>query len=172
MSSVLQAGPCVRSNQLDYDEEVLYKVSELCSDSGLNAPVPRLNRTSLSICKLGGKPENTGLLKTQLYELWLRSVQSTQWLYDYVRQGPSKRPFCLTVSFTHPHDPYAITEDLWDLYQDTEIPMPKIDILQQDQDEHSKRILRSIDLWGQDLAPEAVRRARRAYFGACTYVDV
>ena len=27
MSSVLQAGPCVRSNQLDFDEEVMYKVS-------------------------------------------------------------------------------------------------------------------------------------------------
>ena len=26
MASVLQAGPCVRSNQLDYDEEVMYKV--------------------------------------------------------------------------------------------------------------------------------------------------
>jgi hypothetical protein len=26
MSSVLQAGPCVRSNQLDYDEDVIYKV--------------------------------------------------------------------------------------------------------------------------------------------------
>jgi arylsulfatase A-like enzyme len=29
MSSVLQAGPCVRSNQLDYDEEVMYKVSQI-----------------------------------------------------------------------------------------------------------------------------------------------
>jgi hypothetical protein len=28
MSSVMQAGPCVRSNQLDYDEDVMYKVSE------------------------------------------------------------------------------------------------------------------------------------------------
>lgn len=27
MSSVMQAGPCVRSNQLDFDEEVIYKVS-------------------------------------------------------------------------------------------------------------------------------------------------
>lgn len=26
MSSVLQAGPCVRSNQIDFDEEVMYKV--------------------------------------------------------------------------------------------------------------------------------------------------
>lgn len=29
MSSVLQAGPCVRSNQMDYDEEVMYKVGTL-----------------------------------------------------------------------------------------------------------------------------------------------
>ena len=28
MSSVMQAGPCVRSNQLDYDEDVMYKVSK------------------------------------------------------------------------------------------------------------------------------------------------
>jgi hypothetical protein len=27
MSSVMQAGPCVRSNQLDYDEDVMFKVS-------------------------------------------------------------------------------------------------------------------------------------------------
>jgi hypothetical protein len=26
MSSVMQAGPCVRSNQLDYDEDVMFKV--------------------------------------------------------------------------------------------------------------------------------------------------
>jgi hypothetical protein len=34
MSSVMQAGPCVRSNQLDYDEDVMYKVSK----SGANSP--------------------------------------------------------------------------------------------------------------------------------------
>lgn len=28
MSSVLQAGPTVRTNQLDYDEEVMFKVSK------------------------------------------------------------------------------------------------------------------------------------------------
>jgi choline-sulfatase len=32
MSSVMQAGPCVRSNQLDYDEDVMYKVSEPAHD--------------------------------------------------------------------------------------------------------------------------------------------
>ncbi len=47
-SSILQAGVCVRSNQLDYDEEVMYR--------------------------------------------------STQFMYDYVREGQGARPFCLTVS--------------------------------------------------------------------------
>lgn len=31
MSSVMQAGPCVRSNQLDYDEDVMFKVCSLPS---------------------------------------------------------------------------------------------------------------------------------------------
>ncbi|KAF2087141.1 choline-sulfatase [Saccharata proteae CBS 121410] len=121
MSSVLQAGPCVRSNQLDYDEEVMYK--------------------------------------------------STQYLYDHVRKGDKQKPFCLTVSLTHPHDPYAITEEYWDQYEDVEIPMPKVHINQEDQDPHSKRIMKCIDLWDNEVPDEAVKRARRAYYGACTYVD-
>ena len=121
-SSVLQAGQCVRSNQLDYDEEVMYK--------------------------------------------------SQQYLYDYVRQpDDKKRPFCLTVSLTHPHDPYAIHDEFWDMYEDVEIPLPKINIPQEEQDSHSKRLLKCTDIWGTELPEEAIKRARRAYFGACSYVD-
>lgn len=40
MSSVLQAGPCVRSNQIDFDEEVMYKVSALIR---LSSRWPMLN---------------------------------------------------------------------------------------------------------------------------------
>lgn len=50
MSSVMQAGPCVRSNQLDYDEDVMFKVrnrmplqadntSELTSSVGSAIPL-------------------------------------------------------------------------------------------------------------------------------------
>ncbi len=49
--------------------------------------------------------------------------------------------------------------------------MPKIQIKQFQQDPHSKRILKAIDLWGKHIPEEAIIRARRAYFGACTYVD-
>ncbi len=120
MSSVLQAGPCVRSNQLDFDEEVVFKAN--------------------------------------------------QYLFDHVRNTP-EQPFCLTVSMTHPHDPYTIPAAFWDLYDDVEIALPKVDIAQDRQDPHSERILKVIDLWGKTLPPQAVRRARRAYFGACSYVD-
>jgi choline-sulfatase len=67
MSSVLQAGPCVRTNQLDFDEEVVFKAQ--------------------------------------------------QYLFDHIRED-GDQPFCLTVSMTHPHDPYTIPKAFWDLYDD------------------------------------------------------
>ncbi|EJT73910.1 choline-sulfatase [Gaeumannomyces tritici R3-111a-1] len=120
-SSILQAGTCVRSNQLDYDEEVMYR--------------------------------------------------STQYLYDHVRQGPDARPFCLTVSLTHPHDPYTIEEKYWDLYEGVDIALPKVKIPREEQDAHSKRLLKVCDLWDQDFTDEQIKRARRAYYGAVSYVD-
>lgn len=92
-------------------------------------------------------------------------------MYDYVREGKGQRPFCLTVSLTHPHDPYAISQDLWDQYEGVEIPMPTVNIPQEEQDTHSKRLLKCVDLWDNPVPEEAIYRARRAYYAACTYVD-
>ena len=120
MSSVLQAGPCVRTNQLDFDEEVVFKAQ--------------------------------------------------QYLYDHVRVTPDQ-PFCLTVSMTHPHDPYTIPEEYWDRYSDDDIPLPRQVIDQAEQDPHSQRLLKVIDLWDKPLPEHKIRDARRAYFGACSYID-
>lgn len=120
-SSILQAGPCVRSNQLDFDEEVMYK--------------------------------------------------STRYLYAAARRPASARPFCLTVSLTHPHDPYTIQKKYWDLYNDVDIPHPEIEIPKEEQDPHSQRLLQVCGLSDTDTPAEAVQRARRAYFGAVSYVD-
>ena len=35
-------------------------------------------------------------------------------------------PFCLTVSFTHPHDPYVARRRYWDLYRDGDIDLPTV----------------------------------------------
>ncbi len=40
-----------------------------------------------------------------------------QKLYDLAR-GQDARPWCLTASFTHPHDPFVARRQYWDLYAD------------------------------------------------------
>ncbi|MFN4172934.1 MAG: sulfatase-like hydrolase/transferase, partial [Pseudorhodobacter sp.] len=41
---------------------------------------------------------------------------AVQKIYDLSR-GADARPWCLTVSFTHPHDPYVARRKYWDLYE-------------------------------------------------------
>lgn len=64
-----------------------------------------------------------------------------------------------------------MTQEYWDQYADVDIPLPKVHIDQEDQDPHSQRLLKTIDLWDNPVPDEAAVRARRAYFGACTFVD-
>ena len=45
------------------------------------------------------------------------AFHATQKIYDLAR-GKDDRPWCLTVSFTHPHDPYVTRKKYWDLYED------------------------------------------------------
>ena len=92
-------------------------------------------------------------------------------MYDLSR-GADTRPWCLTVSFTHPHDPYVARKKHWDLYNDCEHLMPEIaPIPYEDQDAHSKRILDANDRDNFTITDENVRRARQAYFANITYID-
>ena len=121
MQSVFDAGVCVRSNQLDFDEEVSY----------------RANR----------------------------------WILDQARNG-DPRPFCLTVSFTHPHDPYNITRKYWDLYDPEEIdPLYTDPIPFENLDAHSRRVATICSLDPTALTRGQVLDARRAYYGAVSYID-
>ena len=120
MSSVVQAGPAVRTNQLDYDDEVVF--------------------------------------------------HAQRYLQDRARSEDG-RPFCLTVSMTHPHDPYAIPEEYWDRYRDDEIDSPSLDWDDVEQDPHSARLRSVYQADVTNLTEAQVRRARRAYYGAISYVD-
>lgn len=120
MGSVIDAGPCVRSNQLDYDDEVVFA--------------------------------------------------ARQKLFDLARD-PDRRPFCMTVSLTHPHDPYAIPAAYWDLYRDEQIDMPRVPAAPPGDDPHSRRLRAAIDIERTPVTPQQVRDARRAYYGAISYVD-
>jgi choline-sulfatase len=93
-----------------------------------------------------------------------------QRIFDFARRDYG-RPFCLTVSFTHPHDPYVMREKYWDLYRDEDIPMPELSIRYEDQDPHSRRILDSCDWRRFKINEEHIRAARRAYFASISYID-
>jgi choline-sulfatase len=118
MSSVTGAGPCLRSNQLDYDEEVAFAAE--------------------------------------------RS------LFGHVRSR-EERPFCYVVSFTHPHDPYTIPHQWWDLYRDEDIPLPRP--APGDLHPHERRLRAVCGMDGVPVTEDQVRAARRAYYGAISYVD-
>ena len=44
------------------------------------------------------------------------AFHATQKIYDYARCADA-RPWMMTVSFTHPHDPYVARRKYWDLYE-------------------------------------------------------
>lgn len=75
------------------------------------------------------------------------------------------------VSLTHPHDPYTIDQEYWDRYEEVDIALPKVSIPEEEQDPHSKRLLNVCDLKGQNFSDEQIKKARRAYYGSCSYVD-
>jgi choline-sulfatase len=99
-------------------------------------------------------------------EVGFRSVRK---LYDLARAADD-RPFFLLVSFTHPHDPFEVPRAYWDRHED--VDLPRVPALPADQlDPHSRRIRTMLGVDEADVGEEAIRRARRAYYGAVSYVD-
>jgi choline-sulfatase len=89
---------------------------------------------------------------------------------EYLRAEP-REPFFLCVSFHHPHDPFQPTQELWDLYEGADIPVPETpaDV------EYS-----AMDAWANEAHetgavdlrdPDNQRALRRAYYALVTYVD-
>jgi len=96
---------------------------------------------------------------------------ATQKLYQLSR-GLDERPWALTVSFTHPHDPYVARKKYWDLYKDCEYLEPVEGAYEYDDyDAHSKRIMLANDYDAFNITDEDVRRSRRAYFANISYLD-
>ena len=120
MDSVTQAGPCTRTNQVDFDDEVIFN--------------------------------------------------ARQKLFDMAR-SKDKRPFCMVASMTHPHDPYVVPQAYWDRYAGTAIDMPRVRMAASDLDPHSRRLRHVCGLELQPVTDEQTRDARRAYYGAVSYVD-
>jgi choline-sulfatase len=120
MSSVTEAGTCLRTNQLDFDDEVAY-----AAERGL---------------------------------------------FEHIRSG-DERPLCFVVSFTHPHDPYAIPQEYWDRYRADDVPMPVYAYDASIAQPHEERLRQVCAMDEVEVTDDMVRDARRAYLGAVSYVD-
>ena len=92
-------------------------------------------------------------------------------LYDLAR-GADERPWCLTVSFTHPHDPYVARRKYWDLYEGCAHLQPQVAAIPyEEQDAHSRRIFDANDWRSFDISERMIERSRRAYFANISYLD-
>lgn len=120
MDSVTQAGACTRTNQVDYDDDVIFS--------------------------------------------------ARQKIFDTAR-STDRRPFCMVASMTHPHDPYVVPQRYWDLYDGITIDMPRVSMPPHQLDAHSQRLRHVCGLDLQCIDESQIRAARRAYYGAVSYVD-
>lgn len=121
MLSVVQAGLCETSNQLDFDEEVAF--------------------------------------------------HSVRKFYDLARRR-DEQPFFMVVSFTHPHDPFAITPAYWNRYHHKDIDMPTVPpIAYAELDPHSRRLYHVFEMGEYAQTAERVRNARHAYYSMISYID-
>lgn len=93
--------------------------------------------------------------------------------FDSQHQGDPKRPFCLIVSYSHPHSPFEITPKYYDPYKDQEL----LPMVSEEQSRSSEiemdawlRRFEGIDVrWQSDI--EAMARMQNNYFGMIRYVD-
>ncbi|WP_306133490.1 choline-sulfatase [Roseivivax marinus] len=94
-----------------------------------------------------------------------------QKLYDLSR-GHDARPWMLTVSFTHPHDPYVARRKYWDLYEDCGHLQPEVPAFEyEDHDPHSQRIFDANDWRSFEITETDIAKSRRAYFANISYLD-
>ncbi len=104
-------------------------------------------------------------------EVGFRAVRK---LRDLARSDDD-RPWLLTVSFTHPHDPYVARQEFWDLYDPASpgaptVPRPTV-AAPVDPDPHSRRLAAVIGADVTVAGDQQVADARRAYLANTSYVD-
>jgi choline-sulfatase len=95
--------------------------------------------------------------------------QAIRKLRDLARSA-DPRPWFVTVSFTHPHDPYVARREHWNRYHHDTIPMPSVGPID-DPDPHSRRLAHVISSDTTDVTEAQIRNARHAYLANTSYVD-
>ncbi|GHD06355.1 choline-sulfatase [Zhihengliuella salsuginis] len=86
--------------------------------------------------------------------------------------GDQVQPFLMVSSFIHPHDPYEPPREHWDRFDGVAIPDPKHpEVPAAEQDPHTHRLRAMSGFDKREPQSDDVRRARRAYYAAVSYID-
>jgi len=97
--------------------------------------------------------------------------QAVHWLHGAANR-PDGRPFMLTLSIMHPHDPYQGPRRFWDLYDGAEIDMPSQGKRKaKDRNAAEQRMFALYDRDEIPISAAQIRRARRAYYAMISYCD-
>ena len=97
---------------------------------------------------------------------------AVQYLHERARQR-SDQPFCVVVSYHHPHDPFHVRQEYWDRYAGADIPIPE-------RPDGIEETYSAMDRWANEAHetaaydlddPDSLRHLRRAYYAALSYVD-
>ena len=97
--------------------------------------------------------------------------QAERWLYA-AAGASDHRPFLLTVSYMHPHDPYLGPRAFWDRYRDSEVDMPTVPPMPLDRRHPADQRLHALYDRGQYVLSTAqVGAARRAYYAMIGHAD-
>ncbi len=127
---------------------------------------------------LAAAGEVNGILNSGVYERTVQldfddevAFKAVRKIHDLARSD-DERPFCLFVSFTHPHDPFAVPRRYWNRYRHDDIDMPAVPAMaREDLDSHSQRLYDHIGVAEAGMTEADVRVARHAYYGAVSYID-
>ena len=102
------------------------------------------------------------------------AFHANQKLYQLSRESDDaeRRPWCLTVSFTHPHDPFVARRKYWGLYEGCAHLEPTVPFIPYErQDPHSQRLYLASDYAAFDITADNIRRSRQGYFANISYID-
>jgi choline-sulfatase len=120
----------------------------------------------------GYVPPNVGVARWTKFLAYDEEVhfRALEYLRERGRLEPEE-PFFLVVSYHHPHDPFLVTQELWDLYEGAEIDVPSWP---------AEMPRSAMDRWANEAhatdevdldSPENLRALRRSYYGLVTYID-
>lgn len=104
-------------------------------------------------------------LRRQVRDQWYEGADTSV--------GANERPFFLSVSYHHPHQPFQVPQKYWDLYEGVTFPIPEIpEAIEETWSQLDRWLHYSHGLDKKNIAdPANLQLMYRCYYGLISYID-